>query len=61
MHLFYIDYYYIKMHVLANIIDILLYRMNGIVSFFEVSANIVPLGMRIDNESNRDKPSDLHP
>ncbi len=34
---------------------------NRIVEFFEVSANIVSLGMRIDIVSNRDKPSDLHP
>jgi len=30
-------------------------------NFFEISANIVSLGMRIDIVSNRDKPSDLHP
>ncbi len=34
---------------------------NRIVSFFEVSANIVSLGMGIDIVSNRDEPSDLHP
>ncbi len=34
---------------------------NRIVEYFEVSANIVSLGMRIDIESNCDKPSDLHP
>ncbi len=34
-------------------IDILPYRIE--------SSNIVSLGMRIDIESNRDKPSDLHP
>ncbi len=49
------------MHVLANIIDILLYRIESYRIIFEVLANIVPLGMRIDNESNRDEPSDLHP
>ncbi len=32
-----------------------------IVEFFEVSANIVSLGMRIDIVSNRDETSDLHP
>ncbi len=32
-----------------------------IVNFFEESANIVSLGMRIDIVSNRDEPSDLHP
>ncbi len=30
-------------------------------NFFEVSANIVSLGMRIDIVSNRDETSDLHP
>ncbi len=34
---------------------------NRIVSFFEVSANILLLGMRIDIVSNHDEPSDLHP
>ncbi len=34
---------------------------NRIIYFFEVSANIVSLGMRIDIESNHDEPSDLHP
>ncbi len=38
-------------------------KSNRIVKLFEVSANIVSLGMRIDIdiESNRDGPSDLHP
>ncbi len=31
------------------------------IEFFEVSANIVSLGMRIDIVSNRDEPSDLYP
>ncbi len=34
---------------------------NHIVKMFEESANIVSLGMRIDIESNRDEPYDLHP
>ncbi len=34
---------------------------NSLVEFFEVSANIVSLSMRIDIVSNRDEPSDLHP
>ncbi len=34
---------------------------NRIVYIFEVSANIVSLGLRIEIVSNRDKPSDLHP
>ncbi len=33
---------------------------NGIVSFIEVSVNIVSLGMRTDIVSYRDEPFDLH-
>ncbi len=40
-------------------IDILLYIYR--IVEFEVSANIVSLGTRIDIVLNRDEPSDLHP
>ncbi len=41
--------------------DYILPYRNRIVEFFEVSENIVSLGMRIDIVSYRDEPSDLHP
>ncbi len=47
-------------HNIHIAIYILSYR-NRIVEFFEVSENIVSLGMRIDIVSYRDEPSDLHP
>ncbi len=42
-------------------INTLLYRIESYRIIFEVSANIVSLGMRIDIVSNRDEPFDLHP